>query len=148
MVQVTRTATLHFAAPLERVLPMFTPAGERLWAEGWDPSFPAGERGDGADPGTVFTTEHSVPTTWIVVERSATSARYARVAHGRNAGLVTVECSSGDHGGTTATVTYELTALTPEGDAELTHFAHEFPAMMRTWEESVTAALESRSSPR
>lgn len=143
MVHVTRTATLHFAAPVERVLGMFTPAGERLWAQGWDPSFPAGERGDGADPGTVFTTEHSGPSTWIVVERSATSARYARVAHGRNAGLVTVACSPDDDGGTAATVTYELTALSPEAEAELDHFAHEFPAMMRTWEESVSAALES-----
>jgi len=142
--QITRRETLHFSAPVERVLPMFTPAGERLWAYGWDPRFPAGERGDGADPGTVFTTEHSGDvTTWIVVERTPSGAQYARVAHGRNAGLVTVTCTPDGRDGTAAEVTYELTALTPEGDAELAHFEREYPTMMRHWQEAVAAALDA-----
>jgi hypothetical protein len=131
---------LTFEAPVERVMPMFTPAGERAWAEGWDPRFPAGERGDGADPGTVFTTEHSGSTTWIVASRGERAVRYARVAHGRTAGLVTVTCEPRD-GGTAATVTYELTALSPDAEAELDGFDRHFPAMMDTWQQAVSAAL-------
>lgn len=141
---IRRTATLRFDAPLERVLPLFTPAGERVWAGGWDPSFPAGEHGDGADPGTVFTTEHSGPTTWIVVDRTEARAQYARVVHGRNAGLVTVTCAPDQHGGGTAVeVSYALTALTSEGDAELAHFEDQYDAMMRHWQDAVAAALTS-----
>ena len=140
MGQVSRTGTLHFDAPVERVMPMFTPAGERLWAEGWDPRFPAGERGDGADPGTVFTTEHAGATTWVVVERTPASARYARVTPDHTAGIVTVVCRP-DGDGTAVTVTYELTALTPAAEAELEHFGSGFPAMMETWQAAVSAAL-------
>jgi hypothetical protein len=142
VIQVTRSATLVFGAPVERVLPMFTPAGERLWAEGWDPSFPAGERGDGADPGTVFTTSHSGPTTWIVVSRTDASVRYARVTHGRTAGLVTATCAPQAGGaGTAVTVTYELTAISPEAEAELDVFDRHFATMMDTWQQAVSAAL-------
>ena len=34
---VTRTGHLDFDGDIERVFPLFTPLGERVWAKGWNP---------------------------------------------------------------------------------------------------------------
>ena len=45
--------------------------------------------------------------------------RYARVTPGRRAGTVEVACRARDERSTTVRVTYDLTAMSPEGDADL-----------------------------
>ena len=96
----------------ETALFLFTPRGEKLWADGWDPQFPAPAEDD-TEPGTVFETAHGPQrTTWVVCAREpGRSVRYARVVHGQNAGTVTVTL---DDAGT-ATVEYDLTALVRRG---------------------------------
>ena len=50
----------------EPALFLFTPRGEKLWADGWDPLFPA-PADDDTEPGTVFETRHGQQrTTWVV----------------------------------------------------------------------------------
>ena len=119
--------TLRVPLPVERALHLFTPVGERAWAPGWDPVFPAGETGDGAAPGIVFLTGESV---WIVVDREPRRLRYVRVTPGVRAGTVEVRLrADGPH--TLADVTYETTALGDEPfDPEIAH-----------WEEAIRAAL-------
>ena len=75
---------------------LFTPRGEKLWADGWNPLFPA-PADDDTEPGTVFETLHGEQrTTWVVCARDpGRSVRYARMAHGRDAGLVTVTLDDG-----------------------------------------------------
>ena len=104
----------------EPALFLFTPRGEKLWADGWDPLFPA-PADDDTEPGTVFETLHGQQrTTWVVCARDpGRSVRYARIAHGRDAGTVTVTL---DDAGA-ATVDYDLTALTGEAAAGLARFA-------------------------
>src|SRR4051794_14836050 len=115
---------LRVGVHVERALWLFTPAGERSWVDGWDPVFPAGEDGDGARPGTVFTTEHDGTTTvWTVVARDDRSVRYARVTPGRWSGLVEVRCRSDGDGATLVSVSYDLTALSDDGRAALAEFA-------------------------
>ena len=87
----------------EAALFLFTPRGEKLWADGWDPQFPA-PADDDTEPGTVFETAHGPQrTTWVVCAREpGRSVRYARVVHGQNAGTVTVtldDAGSPGHGG-------------------------------------------------
>ena len=84
---MTHSHTVRVPLPVERALHLFTPVGERAWAPGWDPVFPAGESGDGAAPGTVFLTGAS---TWVVVDRAPDRVRYARVTPGVRAGTVEV----------------------------------------------------------
>jgi hypothetical protein len=124
---MTHSHTLRVPLPPERALHLFTPVGERAWAPGWDPVFPAGERGDGATPGTVFLTGAS---TWVVVDREPGRVRYARVTPGVRAGTVEVRLRpDGDE--TLADVTYVTTALNDEPfDPELAH-----------WEPAIRAAL-------
>ena len=110
----------------EPALFLFTPRGEKLWADGWDPLFPA-PADDDTEPGTVFETLHGQQrTTWVVCARDALrSVRYARIAHGRDAGTVTVTLDDGaavPGEPRVATVEYDLTALTGEAATGLARF--------------------------
>ena len=126
---------------------LFTAEGERLWAEGWDPSYPANERRDGA--GAVFTTAHGLHrTTWIMVDHEPDRIRYARVAHGVTAGMVTVELTDTTPAGTSVRVTYDLTALTPAGEEWLGAFQARYDNEIGDWATHISQALEEAvSSP-
>jgi hypothetical protein len=64
---VRRATEIMVALPPEQAVALFTPEGERRWADGWDPHYPEPHRCEG--PGAVFTTGHGGhQTTWIMVE--------------------------------------------------------------------------------
>lgn len=124
---------------------LFTPSGERRWAAGWDPWFPAVAEDETA-PGTVFTTDHDdVTTTWIVVARDRESSiTYANVSDAGRAALIGVCCEPGPDGTTTATVTYDITALNESGAAWQHKFAAGYPQYLEHWEHAIAAALNPR----
>jgi hypothetical protein len=127
----------------EAALFLFTPRGEKLWAEGWDPQFPA-PADDDTEPGTVFETDHGQQrTTWVVCAREpGRSVRYARVVHGQNAGTVTVtlDDAAPAGGSRVATVDYDLTALSGEAAADLARFAAHYPQYLQHWEQAIADA--------
>jgi hypothetical protein len=121
--------------PPDRAFHLFTPVGERLWAEGWSPVFPAGEQGDGGEVGTVFTTDSQGRSTiWVVIERGDNVIRYARITPGHLAGTVDVRLRTDE-----AEVTYDLTALTTEAQHELERFAAGYPGFMAEWQRAIAA---------
>jgi hypothetical protein len=125
-----------------RALHLFTPAGERLWVEDWEPTFPAGESGDGAGEGTVFVTDHGGHRTiWTVVERGERHVRYARTTPDHWAGVVEVRCHPDAGEATRAIVTYELTALSEDGRRALDEFARGYPQYVAEWERLIAAAV-------
>lgn len=119
---------------------LFTPVGEKVWAHGWDPLFPATVEDD-SQPGTVFEiAQHGARSVWIVCGRKKHELiHYARVIPGQNAGTVIVRLESKPTG-SVATIEYELTALTLSAAIELSHFASNYPRFLATWEESIAAA--------
>ena len=129
---------VRVALPPERAIRAFTADGERAWAPGWEPEFPGG---DADEAGTVFTTAAGgVPTIWVILERTPSTARYARVAPGVTAGTVEVTLRpDGEH--TLAEVAYSLTALGP--GAGLDAFAAGFEEMLATWERLIGEAAGS-----
>ena len=134
------TGTVTVEAPPDEAWRFFTPEGERDWAAGWSPRYPDPSDDDSA-PGTVFETggdhPHHPAATWVVVTREpGRRMSYTRVVAGRDAGTVTVDLAAGD-GGTTATVTYRLTALTPAGREHLARFAAGYDDYLREWEEAI-----------
>jgi hypothetical protein len=134
--------------PAARAFHLFTPVGERLWAPGWEPVFPAGEDGDGSAAGTVFVTAAGgVETFWAVVERPGGGVRYARVAPGVSAGTVEVRVRADGPDASTAEVTYDLTALTDEGDAALAELESGYAAFLDVWREAIAAAVSSGRVP-
>ena len=139
---VSHTGTLRVDAPPEQAFQLFTAPGERLWVDGWDPDVLRG--GDGRAKGAVFVTDVGGDTAyWIVVDYDdeALHARYARIAPGSRAGTVAVLARDDGTGATEVEVTYELTALTEEGDEQQAAFDSEaFARMLAEWERLIRDA--------
>lgn len=139
--RVRLTGRIRVALPPEDAFRLFTPRGERDWAPGWEPSFPAPVTDD-SEPGTVFETGgHGSATTWLVLSRQpGRLISYARVTPHDRAGTVTVTLEEAD-GHSDVEVTYELTALTPGATAALGEFARGYPAYLRSWQDAIAARI-------
>jgi hypothetical protein len=131
---------------VDDALRLFTPRGEREWAQGWDPAFPGADVDDSA-PGTVFTTTahgRGEEAIWIVAHRTERSIRYARAIPGVWAGTVEVRCEpAGEE--TLAHVTYDLTVLDDSQRPRLRAFAAGYADFMAEWEHELAAALARAS---
>jgi hypothetical protein len=136
------SGTIHVPLPRVEAFTFFTPTGERAYVDGWDPIFPS-TVADETEPGTVFQTDHTgAQTTWIVVwRRRGEKIEYARVTPGDRAGIVSVSCSDAGDGTTSARVTYDLTALTPDANAALDQFADDYPDFLERWRQSIAHAI-------
>ena len=141
--RVRLTGTVEVALPAEQAFVMFTPSGERTWAQGWDPSF-ASPGTDETDPGTVFRTVHrGRESIWTVVRcEVGHSIEYAVATPQERCGLVTVTCEASPNG-TKATVSYDLTTLSSEANAELDRFATNYPSFLAHWERSIAEAIRT-----
>ena len=139
---VAHTGTLHVHATPEHAFQLFTAPGEKLWVDGWDPEVLSG--GDGREKGAVFITRaDGNKAYWIVVDYDAEAlhARYARIAPDTRAGTVEVFVGSDGAGGAEVEVTYELTALTDEGDRQLARFGPTaYARMLAEWERMISDA--------
>jgi hypothetical protein len=137
--------TAGFVVPRDAVetWTLFTPSGERLWAVGWDPSFPVDGETD-HEPGTVFVTPHNqdAATTWVVAgAEPGRDISYARVTPGVLAGTVTVRCEEQAPDSTRVEVTYDLTALSEAGAEQLTAFAAGYGDYIRGWSAEIARAI-------
>jgi len=144
-VHVLRTGRVAVATSPELAFDLFTPLGERRWAPGWEPRFLYPADG-GPRVGATFTTraEDGRETIWMILDwvPAEHRVRYARVTPGLKTGTVEVVCTPGARTTTVATATYELTALSPEGDADLaTWTAGWFAGYLQEWETQIAAAL-------
>ena len=137
--RVQLTGSFVLPAPVDRVLPLFTAEGERAWAPGWEPAY-----ADSAvhEVGQVWTTTGPPRTTWVTVQADETCVRYARIADGDSAGLVTVTCTPTTEG-TEVAVSYDLSALSPAGAERLSHFASAYDEMLEHWRQYTTPLLAS-----
>jgi hypothetical protein len=135
------TESFVLPLPCDEVWPLFTARGERSWVSGWEPSFP-GEQDD-RSPGTVFTTDHGGQvTTWIVTAAEpGRRIEYARVTPNDTAGTVVVTCRPLSDGDSEVTVTYKLTALTPEATAKLGTFANTYTHYVRSWRHEILKSI-------
>jgi hypothetical protein len=138
---VLRATEVTVDLPVEQALKLFTPEGERIWADGWDPQYPEADRREG--PGAVFTTEHGGhQTTWIMVDHGPGGVRYARVTQGMTAGTVAVDVVESSERSTRVRVTYDLTALTSAGEAWLEAFDADYDTAIGGWSSEIAAGLQ------
>ena len=136
--RVRRTGSFVLAAPLDVVLPLFTAEGERQWVPGWEPVW--ADESHEHEIGDVWTTVDAPSTIWVTVDAGADHVRYARVAIGDSAGLVTVTCVQ-NSGRTRVTVDYDVSALSDAGAERLTHFAAGYDDMLTHWQHHASRAL-------
>jgi hypothetical protein len=146
--RVRLTGTIRVPLPPKDAIALFTPTGERAWAPGWNPQFPSPVTDD-TEPGTVFQTDHaSRRSTWTVTRHDpATTIQYATTTPGDRAGLVTVACAPGQDHTTIATVNYDLTALTPQANADLDRFAAHYPSFLDQWQHAIAQATTASRTP-
>lgn len=138
---LSRSGTFHLDAPPARLLPLFTAAGERAWAPGWDPEMLSGD----VARGSVFRTHaHGRATVWIVTDYDAHAGRvsYARQVEGLNMGLVDVALTP-EKGGTRVEVCYTLTPLSAEGETAAAEFfaPGHYAAFVREWRDAIAPLL-------
>ena len=138
---VDHTATLTVERPLAEAMALFTPEGERRWVPGWDPEYFF--RADEDGPDTAFRTTHDgEETLWMVLDADLEegSAGYARITPGSRMGTVMIDGEAIDDTSCWITVTYELTALSEEGNAVLERFTQgAFEEMIRDWGAAIAA---------
>jgi hypothetical protein len=97
----------------------------------------------------VFQTDHAGRrSTWTVTRRDpATTIAYVTTTPGDRAGLVTVACKPGEDNTTTATVSYDLTTLAPEANADLDRFAAHYPSFLDQWQQAIAQAITASGHP-
>jgi hypothetical protein len=138
---MVRSTEITVELPAEQAMKLFTPEGERRWADGWNPQYPEAHRREG--PGTVFTTEHGGhQTTWIMVDHGPRNVRYARVTQGMTAGTVGVDIVGSRERSTRLRVTYDLTALTRAGESWLEAFDADYDTAIGGWSTEIAAGLQ------
>jgi hypothetical protein len=142
---VRLSGVVPVALPADEAFAFFTPSGERAWAQGWEPEFPASSE-DETEPGTVFEVAHDGRrSTWVVAACvPGRSITYARTTVSDRAGLVRVECAPAGDGTTDARVTYDLTALTEDAEQVLEEFAASYAAFLEHWRVAIAAAITRR----
>lgn len=134
-VTISRTGSFELDMTPQQAQPLFTAPGERLWVPAWDPVI---LHGDGYEKGTVFvTTHHGHKTYWLVADYDTETrhARYVRVTPGVSTGTVDVHIAPNGHGGAIVNVAYQLTGLSPAGNADLqeSFSRSRYAAMMEEW---------------
>ncbi|HEV8691213.1 MAG TPA: SRPBCC family protein [Ideonella sp.] len=132
-------------APVDRCFMLFTPAGEELWVDGWQPTYVHPEDGR-TEAGMVFTTGAGDETTvWTLADfdRAQHRSRYLRCTPGSRTGLVEVRCKALEGGRSEVQVGYTMTALSEAGEQVLEAFEGErFAAMIDGWAREIAARRE------
>ncbi|MFZ0313095.1 MAG: hypothetical protein WAL85_10355 [Candidatus Korobacteraceae bacterium] len=131
----------HFVvnAPFEQAAPLFGANAERKWAPDWNPQFiyptPAHDQ-----PGMVFRVEHpGHSAVWIntAFDLAAGHIQYTYVLNDAMATLIDIHLTRDSAQKTGVTVLYERTALIPEANEHVQHFAKGDEKAGKEWEEAI-----------
>ena len=144
-VTIARTGSFELDMTPEEAQPLLTAPGEKLWISIWDPVI---LNGDGYEKGTAFvTSNHGHTTYWLVTDydTEAKHAQYVRVTPGANIGTVDVSITSNGNGGSTVNVAYQVTGLSPAGNADMEDSFSEsnYAAMMEEWRNMIYDSRET-----
>jgi hypothetical protein len=142
---VSRSHEITIDAPIADVFPLFTPAGEELWVEGWKPDYLHPDSGE-TRRGMIFTTGQGAERTiWSVADYDPERhvARYVRVTPASRFGYVDIACEPAGTTRTRVRVAYTYTALTESGNGFIERFTEEsYRQMIEEWRELIGAYLE------
>ena len=126
-------------ASFEQTAPLFGANEERKWSPDWDPQFlypnPAHDQ-----PGMVFRVEHPHHfSVWVntAFDLAAGHIQYAYVLNDAMATLIDIRLTRDSPQKTGVTVVYERTALMPEANEHVQHFADGDRKAEKEWEEAI-----------
>jgi hypothetical protein len=128
-------------APFDQVAPLFGANEERKWAAGWNPQFiypnPAHDR-----EGMVFKVAHGQLTSvWVntAFDLAAGHIQYAYVLNDAMATLIDIHLTREGGQKTGVTVVYERTALMPEANEHVQHFAKGDEGAAKEWGDAINS---------
>jgi hypothetical protein len=130
-------------APFERAAPLFGANEERKWSPDWNPKFvypnPAHDQ-----PGMVFQVAHGqMSSTWVntAFDLSAGHVQYAYVLNDAMVTVIDIHLTRESAEKTGVSVVYERTALIPEANEHVEHFANGDRKAQGEWEEQINGYL-------
>jgi hypothetical protein len=144
----TRTE-FHFTAnaPFEQVAPLFGANEERKWSPDWNPQFlypqPARDQ-----PGMVFKIMHGKhEAIWVntAFELAAGHVQYTYILADAMATLIDIHLTRDSTQKTGVSVVYERTALVPEANEHVQHFAQGDAQADKEWERAINAYLSGQT---
>ena len=120
MKSVKHTEAFEMTQPVEKLFPLFSPEGEKLWVPGWDYANIMGTT-ELSENYVFLTKSHDHASTeaiWVVKSYEPESKRvqFYKVEPGDKVGIITVHCSEQGPERTQVRVTYEYIAITEKGD--------------------------------
>ena len=127
-------------------MPLLTANGECLWIAGWNPTYIYPESGR-PEAGLVWTTlHHGIAEIWVTVNYDPVqrTATHLKCAPERHVTCIDVQCDPLAAVRTTARVTYTITALSEEGQAEISKFTEAYyQEMLGWWEKAINHYVET-----
>ncbi|MBZ5722317.1 MAG: hypothetical protein LAO03_18250 [Acidobacteriia bacterium] len=140
----THSGEFKMNAPVDRVFPFFTPAGESDWAEGWNPEFLIPADGTTRE-GMVFRTPGPPPMNWVATHYDPGKHEIGYVTFTNDSLIRQLAITCRTEGSVTvAAVTYTLTGLSEEGNhqvEEYTEQAHEH--RLHEWDTAIDHLLRT-----
>lgn len=126
MTTISHTTTFELAVSIDKLFPLFSPEGEKLWVPGWDYKNVMGTTELSED--YVFLTrshDHAETDAVWVVKKYVPLDRlveFYRIEPEQKVGLIRVSCSPVSAQQTAVEVTYRYTALSDEGERFIANF--------------------------
>lgn len=141
-------ATILCPMPLASIMALCTPDGKGRWMKGWKPEFLYRAEDSGID--TAFrTVVGGVESLWMVLDMDLEegSIGYACITPGSHMGTEMIDGEAIDETSCWLTITTEMTALSPKGNAALKEQSSaRYQAMVGAWGEAMLGLL-SQSKP-
>ncbi len=141
-----KTASITLNGNIKNVFPLFSPELEKKWAPEWeyDPIYIDRQRPSEHD---VFSKPSHVmgegTVIWIISRLDSVNyiIEYTLVSDLR-IGIIHIECKKLSKDKTTATVTYNFTGLSPEGNRLCTHLLEKiYSKNLKDWEDAINDYL-------
>jgi hypothetical protein len=151
--RVSHSYTQSLIATPADVFPLLCPVRECEWVPGWRPAWVISNTGV-AEPGCIFQTGgegDSAPATWVITRHDPVQHRAEMVKLIPDHTLTRLEISLEPDAArcTRATISYEFTALSAEGEAFVkTRTAEWYEGFMRDWESVLNAYLRQLGEDR
>ncbi len=137
------TGSIMLSAPIHEAFPLFSPLGEKHWAEGWDPEIVSPAGGEWTRDMVFRTRDADQEVIWIVAELDLEAHRvaYFRTVPDLLVARVEVRCRAmGDR--TEATVGYSYVGLSDAGNAQIAEWTEAaYRLKMEQWEKAINDYL-------
>lgn len=147
--QVSKSATILLKDEINKVFLLFSPLGERKWAEGWDPEFIYPENGDWVE-NMVFKTEAGNTIeknyNWILSHLNPKDYQVVYTVFTENrVWTIKVQCTAQKKNETKAVITYTFAAFNEKGQKlNIEAIEKMYRHGLKDWEEAVNCFLMSK----